>query len=159
MTSWELLFAPGCPTLHCTVRLSDIGWPMSKEPAGNSDKTDSHRRKEASCIPYFDALWFCYCEYLVTSAGADVLHMCFRALYVSSSSYIGGLYTLALTAAPVHQFKQYYRVGNVDDCLSYWNNLYDCLRQKTKYKDVVCVMRASLSFSTCVAILPKLHNM
>ncbi|KAL3148543.1 hypothetical protein ABBQ38_013980 [Trebouxia sp. C0009 RCD-2024] len=71
---------------------------MSKEPAGNSDKTDSHRRKEASCIPYFDALWFCY--------------------------------------SPVHQFKQYYRVGNVDDCLSYWNNLYDCLRQKTKYKDV-----------------------
>lgn len=46
----------------------------------------------------------------------------------------------ALCAAPVHQFKQYYRVGNVDDCLSYWNDLYDCLRQRTKYRDAVCEM-------------------
>lgn len=35
---------------------------MLNEPADSSETTTSGRSKEASCIPHFDALWFCYCK-------------------------------------------------------------------------------------------------
>lgn len=53
------------------------------------------------------------------------------------------VHEMDLFAAPVHQFKQYYRVGNVDDCLAYWNDLWDCLKQRTKYRDPVSLQHTS----------------
>ncbi|DBA92697.1 hypothetical protein WJX77_009282 [Trebouxia sp. C0004] len=79
--------------------------PQASDFSTDREQSSSPPSKHASCIPHFDALWFCY--------------------------------------SPVHQFKQFYRVGNVDDCLSYWNDLYDCLRQRTKYKDPVVEAEAT----------------
>ncbi|KAK9808468.1 hypothetical protein WJX73_009592 [Symbiochloris irregularis] len=39
--------------------------------------------------------------------------------------------------SPVHQFTQYYRFGTVDDCFGHWSRLWDCLKQRTKYADLV----------------------
>ncbi|KAI4351099.1 hypothetical protein L6164_005485 [Bauhinia variegata] len=33
---------------------------------------------------------------------------------------------------PIHQMQQYYRVGLFDNCLDKWNDLFDCLKLKTK---------------------------
>lgn len=38
-------------------------------------------------------------------------------------------------AAPVHQMKQYYMFGTVDDCTGHWRDLYNCLKKRTKFKD------------------------
>ena len=147
---------------------------MPNEPADSRDRTTSHRRKEASCIPHFDALWFCYCEqppFLPVSCEGNkrtsVLHL--RDLNSAHQVLQGDLksptfHTGTLRAAPVHQFKQYYRVGNVDDCLSYWNDLYDCLRQRTKYRDLVCDTGVSpLSYAqscaaSCLTFMPHVGN-
>ena len=45
---------------------------------------------------------------------------------------------LTVFAAPVHQMKQYYVYGNVDDCTGHWSKLMDCLKKKTTmFKDTV----------------------
>ena len=42
----------------------------------------------------------------------------------------------SLFAAPVHQMKEYYVYGTVDDCTGHWTKLMDCLKRKTtRYKD------------------------
>lgn len=37
--------------------------------------------------------------------------------------------------SPVHQMTEYYRYGKVDDCLGHWGELWDCLKQRTKFAD------------------------
>ncbi|GMH07312.1 hypothetical protein Nepgr_009152 [Nepenthes gracilis] len=37
---------------------------------------------------------------------------------------------------PVHQMKQYYRLGVLDNCSEKWNDLFDCLNLKTKQSSV-----------------------
>ncbi|KAJ7962723.1 DUF3128 domain-containing protein [Quillaja saponaria] len=34
--------------------------------------------------------------------------------------------------SPVHQMQQYYRIGVLDNCSEKWNDLFDCLKLKTK---------------------------
>lgn len=39
-------------------------------------------------------------------------------------------------AAPVHQMKEYYVYGEVDDCSGHWKKLFACLKSKTsRFKD------------------------
>jgi hypothetical protein len=43
-------------------------------------------------------------------------------------------------AAPVHQMKEYYTYGTVDDCTGHWGKLTDCLKRKTeKYKEEAAI--------------------
>ncbi|KAK9838316.1 hypothetical protein WJX81_004157 [Elliptochloris bilobata] len=35
---------------------------------------------------------------------------------------------------PGHQLRQYYRYGDVDDCSSQWTLLWDCLKQRTRFR-------------------------
>lgn len=39
--------------------------------------------------------------------------------------------------SPVYQMKQYYVYGTVDDCKGHWSKWFNCLKQKTKFKDEV----------------------
>ena len=48
-----------------------------------------------------------------------------------------GFGAACLPAAPVYQMKQYYVYGTVDDCKGHWSKWFNCLKQKTKFKDEV----------------------
>lgn len=37
--------------------------------------------------------------------------------------------------SPVFQLKQYYIYGNLDNCQGHWNRWYQCLKQRTAFKD------------------------
>jgi len=37
--------------------------------------------------------------------------------------------------SPVHQVQEYYRYGQVDDCLGHWSKLWACLKQRTKFAE------------------------
>lgn len=46
----------------------------------------------------------------------------------------------SLCPAPVHQMKEYYTYGTVDDCTGHWGKLTDCLKRKTeKYKEEAAI--------------------
>mmetsp|Transcript_18086 Transcript_18086/g.39557 ORF Transcript_18086/g.39557 Transcript_18086/m.39557 type:complete len:113 (-) Transcript_18086:1000-1338(-) len=47
--------------------------------------------------------------------------------------------TIWFCYSPAHQWTTYYQQGTVDDCTQHWNDLYDCLKQRTKFKDIVPV--------------------
>ncbi|CAK9150511.1 unnamed protein product [Ilex paraguariensis] len=47
-------------------------------------------------------------------------------------SRIAKLIVIHVLAAPVHQMRQYYRLGSLDNCSQKWNALFDCLNLKTK---------------------------
>ncbi|KAL6782605.1 hypothetical protein ACKKBG_A07450 [Auxenochlorella protothecoides x Auxenochlorella symbiontica] len=73
----------------------------SEAPLASEIRTDeatTSAPKRQSCIPYFDALWFCY--------------------------------------SPVYQLTEYYVEGKLDDCTQHWTNFINCMKQKTKFKDV-----------------------
>lgn len=54
-----------------------------------------------------------------------------------------------ISAAPVHQMQQYYRLGVLDNCHEKWSALADCLMLKTK--------RASdVQVSFCFFLFPSL---
>ena len=83
-----------------------------------SERPEDTQGKQ-SCVPYFDALWFCYCGCC-----------CFV-----SKLWPGSELDLAvLSAAPVYQFQHYYKFGKADDCSGQWSNLYSCLKSRTKFK-------------------------
>ncbi|KAH6833243.1 hypothetical protein C2S53_008971 [Perilla frutescens var. hirtella] len=48
---------------------------------------------------------------------------------LSCTKYFDALY---FCYSPVHQMQQYYRLGDLDNCLGKWSALYDCLCLKTK---------------------------
>ncbi|GAB4854723.1 hypothetical protein Ancab_023308 [Ancistrocladus abbreviatus] len=50
-----------------------------------------------------------------------------RPLLVASSKNI-----CSSRRAPVHQMQQYYRLGVLDNCSEKWNDLFDCLKLKTR---------------------------
>jgi len=39
--------------------------------------------------------------------------------------------------SPVHQMREVYRYGNVDDCTGHWGQLYRCLKLRTKFREQV----------------------
>ena len=45
-------------------KLSTLLMPEGSGTSTDKELSTSSRTKEASCIPHFDALWFCYCESL-----------------------------------------------------------------------------------------------
>lgn len=45
--------------------------------------------------------------------------------------------SVALNAAPPHQFKQLYVYGEHDDCLGKLSNVYNCFKKHTKFADEV----------------------
>ncbi|KFM27126.1 hypothetical protein F751_1299 [Auxenochlorella protothecoides] len=40
------------------------------------------------------------------------------------------------TTTPVYQLTEYYVEGKLDDCTQHWSNFINCMKQKTKFKDV-----------------------
>ncbi|KAL6566908.1 hypothetical protein OROMI_015312 [Orobanche minor] len=48
---------------------------------------------------------------------------------LSCSKYFDALW---FCYSPVHQLKQYYQIGALDNCSGKWSALYDCLTLKTK---------------------------
>jgi hypothetical protein len=69
----------------------------STSAANDASASLSPATTRQSCVPFFDALWFCY--------------------------------------SPAHQLRQYYVYGTVDDCTGHWGALWDCLKQRTRFKD------------------------
>ncbi len=55
---------------------------------------------------------------------------------------------LSVPAAPVHQVQEYYRFGQVDDCMGHWSKLWGCLKQRTKFAEEVSPPCCSQDFST-----------
>lgn len=81
--------------------------------------------KKESCVPFFDALWFCYSTSLLA------LNTFNATRPQHSHSHTSWLHT-----GPIHQMKEYYTYGTVDDCNGHWGKLMDCLKRKTtRYKD------------------------
>lgn len=83
-----------------------------------SDRPEDTEEKQ-SCVPHFDALWFCYCECCCFAWNDELL----------CKANPGVLLT-----APVYQFQHYYKFGKADDCSGQWSNLYSCLKSRTKFK-------------------------
>ena len=105
-----------------------------------SNETTSGSGRKESCIKHFDAIWFCYCELQ--------LHATFRNQCIFPPVLLSLLHSLvhpsrlrlteaALHAAPVHQTQEYYRYGQVDDCMGHWSKLWACLKQRTKFAEEV----------------------
>ncbi len=80
--------------------------------------------KPDSCVPYFDRLWFCYSK---TPKPLTPVHPRPPAHFPHISHL--------LSTGPVHQMKEYYTYGTVDDCTGHWGKLMACLRQRTRFKD------------------------
>jgi Protein of unknown function (DUF3128) len=85
-------------------------------------------------------------------------------LLVATSERINILFLIhfSWTAAPVHQVKQYYRYGNVDDCVEHWSNFYNCLKKRTKFADQVLTSSSQvrilhqIGFSCSSQVLPPI---
>ncbi len=104
------------------------GAAAAAEPRGAGEASASEAKigePTGSCVPMFDALWFCYCERcaLLRAAAARPPRGRRRSNSPSSDSLP--------CAAPVHQMKQYYTHGGVDDCTGHWAAFTDCLKRKT----------------------------
>ncbi|KAJ8421142.1 hypothetical protein Cgig2_022644 [Carnegiea gigantea] len=81
--------------------------------AEEQDSSTANSRRHLSCMPCFDALWFCYCSPLSLSLSLSLSHA-------------------QLDTTPVHQLQQYYRLGALDNCSKKWSDLLYCLNLKTK---------------------------
>lgn len=61
--------------------------------------------------------------------GGDVVTFALRACRFAHRS------SAPFCAAPVYQMREYYVKGELDDCLSHWGRLYNCLKRRTRFKD------------------------
>jgi len=85
-------------------------------------------------VKHFDAVWFCYCAPLLFLFS---LPNTFLPNTHSHTKSPKAELTSACPAAPVHQVQEYYRYGQVDDCLGHWSKLWACLKQRTKFAEEV----------------------
>lgn len=105
--------------------------PSDGEPSPSTTAADAQPPRAESCVKYFDALWFCYCERVEEREGGEK-----RTLHpLLSIDQKHQPPSFPFTPAPGHQLRQYYRYGNVDDCTSTWASLWACLSQRTRFKD------------------------
>ena len=120
------------------------GVDAGTEPNASRRSSGKEAGGRESCVPHFDALWFCYSELSWTLLLSCRRHAWWMPLLNAHWAELRLYFPFCARTAPGYQLRQFYRYGTVSDCQEYWATFYNCLKKRTAYAHTV------RSLNTCL---------